>query len=174
MSAPAPTVPLPDPVREAFVTAALTVLPELLQTEAVLLGDPASLPGPATGPFCVATIGLNRQPPGRLSLQVPTAVAAQLAARFLPSTTPLGDDLVDDALAEFANVIAGQAKTLLKGTPYHFTLTPPTVHRCDGGTMGSAEPAGSALAVIDIESQPLWLVVSWDTSESSARSASAD
>ena len=31
----------------------------------------------------------------------------------------------DDAAGEFANVIAGQAKTMLKGTVYHFNLSTP-------------------------------------------------
>jgi chemotaxis protein CheX len=37
------------------------------------------------------------------------------------------DDLVWDCVAEIANVIAGQAKALLAGTPHHFSFSLPRV-----------------------------------------------
>ena len=49
--------------------------------------------------------------------------------RYLPEGTALTDEMIDDVAGEFANVIAGQAKTILKGTPYHFTLSTPVVTR---------------------------------------------
>jgi CheY-specific phosphatase CheX len=57
------------------------------------------------------------------------ATAGQLAVRYLPEGTFLTEDLIDDVAGEFANVIAGQAKTILKGTPYHFSMSTPVVTR---------------------------------------------
>ena len=57
----------------------------------------------------------------------PRAVLNVLVVRFLKMGPAVAADLVADAAGEFANVIAGQAKTILKGTDYHFTLSTPTV-----------------------------------------------
>ena len=53
--------------------------------------------------------------------------------------------LVADAAGEFANMIAGQAKTMLKGTPYHFTLSPPTVLRNTTSALGPVDRASSVM-----------------------------
>jgi CheY-specific phosphatase CheX len=50
----------------------------------------------------------------------------------LPAGTELNDGIVNDVAGELANVIAGQAKTMLKGTPYHFTMSIPAVSRRAG------------------------------------------
>jgi CheY-specific phosphatase CheX len=64
---------------------------------------------------------------GYLVLSCPTAVAAELARRVLgDASATLDAAMIRDCVGEIANVIAGQAKTRLYGTPHHFNLTPPT------------------------------------------------
>jgi CheY-specific phosphatase CheX len=72
---------------------------------------------------------LLRDPPGTLALVLASDTAANLAARYLPTGTALSSEIIDDVAGEFANVIAGQAKTILKGTPYRFHLSTPEVKR---------------------------------------------
>lgn len=68
------------------------------------------------------------------ALGLPSETAMALARRVLAGAGVEPDEgMVRDCLAEVLNVVAGQAKTLLYGTPYHFTFTTPT-----------ARPAGLA------------------------------
>jgi CheY-specific phosphatase CheX len=65
---------------------------------------------------------------GRFVLCFPTDAAAALAMRVLAGAIDGPPDaMVRDCLGEVANVAAGQAKTMLVGTPSHFDLSPPTV-----------------------------------------------
>ena len=65
---------------------------------------------------------------GWLILSFPERTAAELARRVFAGTTDeVAADLIGDCMGEVANVVAGQAKTLLAGTPSHFTLSTPTV-----------------------------------------------
>jgi CheY-specific phosphatase CheX len=128
---------LPPEVAEAFTMAAITTLNELAQLEAI----PDTAESPIRGPLVIATISLLRDPPGSMSLILATDTAAALSSRYLPLGTSLTPDMIDDVAGEFANVIAGQAKTMLKGTPYHFNLSTPSVTRMEawGGTMPVAD-----------------------------------
>lgn len=120
---------LPHEVVEAFTSAATTALQELAQLEIVVeqVDDEAGLS--TRGSLVIATIALVREPPGSLSLVLAGETAAALASRYLPPGTALTAELIDDVAGEFVNVIAGQAKTMLKGTPYHFLLSTPAVER---------------------------------------------
>lgn len=117
---------LPPEIAEAFTEAAITTLRELVQVEAL----PSAADTEAiSGPVIVATIQLLRASPGSFSLVLPESVASQLATRYLPPGAQLTPEMIGDVAGEFANVIAGQAKTMLKGTNYHFNLSTPTIAR---------------------------------------------
>ncbi|MFM8270963.1 MAG: chemotaxis protein CheX [Gemmata sp.] len=111
-------------VIEAFSAATVTAFEELCRTPvtpgAPAVGRSRPLPNVVT-----AEIDLRRAAPGRLVVAFPRPVLHALAARFLPDDVSVTPDIADDAAGEFANVIAGQAKTMLKGTVYHFNLSTP-------------------------------------------------
>jgi chemotaxis protein CheX len=118
---------IPPAMIEAFVAATTTAFQELANTEIV-----------AREPFAVdrllpqdvnATVVLRHDPPGRLILSFPVPVLEALVRRYLNGDVSLTSELLDDAAGEFANVIAGQAKTILKGTPEHYWLSTPVVSR---------------------------------------------
>jgi CheY-specific phosphatase CheX len=118
---------LPAEVIEAFSSATVTALHELTQFEAL---PGSQLPhAEMAGPCVVAVMQLLRSAPGSLALVLSVDTAEQLTARYLPVGTAITEELVNDVAGEFANVIAGQAKTFLKGTPYHFLLSLPVVTR---------------------------------------------
>ena len=124
-----PMAILPQEVVNAFTAAALTTLQELIQVEAAADPDLQTPFAASPGPFVSATLTLMRSVPGTMSLMLTEETASRLAARYLPEGTVLNQEMVDDVAGEFANVIAGQAKTVLKGSPYHYTISTPVVIR---------------------------------------------
>ncbi len=76
---------------------------------------------------------------GYLALALTEATAAQLARRILAQNEHLDAALIRDCAGELLNVVAGQAKTLLFGAPYHFVLRTPRIE--------SAVPTGAALVI---------------------------
>jgi chemotaxis protein CheX len=113
-------------VIQAFQSAAATALQELARCETVRCeAEIPSAIGHAGG--IVAAVQLLRELPGTLFLVVPAETACQLAMRYLPANAALTAEIVNDVAGEFANVIAGQAKTILKGTPFHFRMSIPVV-----------------------------------------------
>ncbi|MFO0821785.1 MAG: chemotaxis protein CheX [Gemmataceae bacterium] len=141
------------PVVEAIVASTVTVFEELCQT-AVSPGEPCPsrrTPGPDE---ITAHITLRRAIPGWLSLAFPRPVLAVLAGRYLPGEA-ITAEIADDVAGEFANVIAGQAKTTLKGTPYHFHLSTPRVgpHVYDSDSESIAMPFKSDAGVFVIRVQ---------------------
>ena len=83
-----------------------------------------------------------------LVLSFPAQTAAALAGRVLAEVTPApDDDLVRDCMGELANVIAGQAKTLLAETPYQLLLATPSILSGAGLEFGS-RPDADGLVVV--------------------------
>jgi CheY-specific phosphatase CheX len=119
---------IPPEVTDAFRLAAITAFRELVQVEVLSADLP---PESESAPAVIATIQLLREPPGKLTLVLSECTAAMLATRYLPAETEITAEMSADVAGEFANVIAGQAKTMLKGTPYHFQLTTPAVNRSE-------------------------------------------
>jgi chemotaxis protein CheX len=122
---------VPDKVRrellEPFISATQMALTEMAGTEVAvrtvyraghprLLGDLAAVL-PVASPTVAALV-----------LHFPARTASALAGRVLAGVmTEPDESMTRDCMGEVANVIAGQAKTLLMGTPHHFTLSTPTV-----------------------------------------------
>jgi len=123
-----PTSPQTE-AAEAFQSAAITALQELTQIEAYHESILPKMENMPSEEAVLAAIQLLRHVPGTMTLVLTTTAASQLAARYLPPDTHLSEELIDDVAGEFANVIAGQAKTILKGTPYHFSMSTPEVTR---------------------------------------------
>jgi CheY-specific phosphatase CheX len=154
----------PPEVIEAFRSAAVTALQELTQLEASF-ELVAAAANSESSTLVTATVRLARKVPGTMKLVLTEASASILAARYLPQETQLTAEIVDDVAGEFANVIAGQAKTILKGTPYHYTLTTPIVTRHPPGPqLPTIEPrvliarvtfeSGSLLLLVDLSECP--------------------
>jgi CheY-specific phosphatase CheX len=131
MSKPAASADLPPEVVEAFTSSAVTALQELAQLEAIPTNSSA-IGTTFAGDAVVAVMRLLRPVPGTMTLVLPTDTARRLSEAYLPAGTELTDEIINDVAGELANVIAGQAKTILKGTPYHFTLSIPVVSRHAG------------------------------------------
>jgi CheY-specific phosphatase CheX len=82
-----------------------------------------------------------------LALSFPQATATGLGDSALAGTAyDMDDSLLYDCLGELANVVAGQAKALLAGTPYHFTFGTPKVVYVD--PRRGPEPGQDCLVVV--------------------------
>ena len=116
---------------EAFASAVPFALREMANVEAVARDACRNATAPSADLF--ASIRLTAADgEGRLVLCFSTATATALARRVLADVTDdPSEEMVRDCLGEVANVVAGQAKALLVGSPSHFTLSAPTVWVCD-------------------------------------------
>lgn len=131
-----------DPLLEPLIAAATLALAEFAAT-ALEVRAVARRPEPPAPGQIDAVLDLTSGPGRALILSVPGATANALAARVLDGVAPAPEaGLVRDCIGEIANVIAGQAKALLAGTPYHFTFATPRI-----ATAGPADPAGDGLVV---------------------------
>jgi CheY-specific phosphatase CheX len=132
---PADAAPLPMEAAAAlapFVDAALAALRDWANAEAFAAARWLGLP-PLDSRRCTATMALRRAAPGTLFVSVPADFAAVLATRvFAEIEDPGSANLAADCVGELANLIAGHAKALLRGTPAHFALGTPVLQAPPG------------------------------------------
>jgi chemotaxis protein CheX len=112
---------------EPFITATRTALGEMATTEVAVRAVCQISSHPAPGDISVA-IRLTSATEAWLVLSFPERTAAILSSRILTGVTENVDhQLLRDCVAEIGNVVAGQAKALLAGTPFHFAFSLPRV-----------------------------------------------
>jgi chemotaxis protein CheX len=148
---------------EPFISAASLTLTELAQTE-VIVRSIYRTALPRTLADTSAVLGLTAKGGEVLVLSFPAATASALAGRVLAEVpgTP-DDDLVRDCMGELANVIAGQAKTLLAETPYQLMLDTPSVLSGPGLEVGSRKDLPGLIVVFasDAGDFALQLCLDW-------------
>jgi CheY-specific phosphatase CheX len=114
----------PEGLVEPFVAATRVSLEEMADVDVVVRSVTRGHAPVAAGDI-VASIELTW---GRLRVCAPRTTAQALARRILEGVADEPDGaLVPDCMGEIANVIAGQAKTLLAETPYAFSFSVPRV-----------------------------------------------
>lgn len=112
---------------DSFVNATVVALAEMAGTEVAVREVYQSTLG---APWCdiSAVLEIKSATEGLLVLGFPERTAAAIAERVLAGVQEeINETLVRDCIGEVANVIAGQAKTLLAGTPHQFTYSLPQV-----------------------------------------------
>ena len=73
-------------------------------------------------------VGSFPRSPDCLTLSLPMKTARSMAERVLADVRePIDDRMVLDCIGELANVLAGQAKSLLANSPYRFSFSLPRV-----------------------------------------------
>jgi CheY-specific phosphatase CheX len=137
-------------VLEAFVAATTIAFQELTQTS-VSAREPFVLCRPLTLDV-TATVLLRHEPPGQLVLSFPLPVLSDLVERYVAGAAAITPELLDDAAGEFANVIAGQAKTMLKDTPAHYWLSTPVVARSASTNLPFSLGSSAVAWVFDCDS----------------------
>lgn len=137
----------PNELLAAFTVGLTATLHDMAGVAAVLLD------GSAVAADVSATLRLDSG--WWIGLDFPHATASALARRVVRGTE-LDDGLIRDCAAELLNVTAGQAKTLLVGTPLHFTFTTPT---------GAAAPVGGTTFRFNSDCGPFALRLCPDTTD---------
>lgn len=135
----------PDELTAPFAEAVVVALREM----AAVAAGPCDSWGGAPGELAAVVPVATAAGPGFVALHFSATGANELARRVL-AAAGLGDGddaTLNDCLGEVANVVAGQAKTLLHGTPYHFTLATPSV------VSGGAAPEGDETLVLTFDSE---------------------
>jgi len=114
---------------QPFVSAADSVLGQLLQGPTVV-GNPSMEEDTYRRKGVAALIGFQGDIEGRIIFDLEPATARSIAARLSASDTPANadDSLVAETLCELANMIIGNAVTLLNDRGFHFRVQPPEVH----------------------------------------------
>ena len=112
---------------QSFISAATVALAEMASTEVTIQEVyPATLD--VLWGDISAVVAIRSSTDGLFVLSFPAATAVAMAERVLADAKPrMNESLVEDCVGEIANVIAGQAKTLLTGTPYQLTYSLPMV-----------------------------------------------
>jgi chemotaxis protein CheX len=146
-----------EQILEAFVTAARVTLQEMVNIELVERASYRKTSATTLAEVS-AVIGMESVNGGALVLGCSEATAAVLAGRVLAGSIEQPDpEMIRDCLGEIANVIAGQSKTMLFGTPYHFMLTTPVILSGVGQTIPRS--AGTSCLVVEFGSEVGELVV---------------
>lgn len=123
--------PIPDDIRrdilDAFIAATCATLAEMAETGADARDVYASATPRPSGDIIVV-LGLTPTPGAMLVLDFPGPTASALASRVLAGADGASDDaIIRDCMGEITNVIAGQAKAMLHGTPYRFAFSTPRI-----------------------------------------------
>lgn len=117
-----PSAPL-----ESFISAAQVALAEMAGTEVAVQEVYQATLDNLWGDVC-AIVSIKSATEGLFILSFPEKTAAALAERVLADAkAAITENLIQDCVGEVANVIAGQAKTLLTGSPHQFTFSLPRV-----------------------------------------------
>ncbi len=160
--------PVPPAVREQllepFIAAVSLTLTELAQVEPVVRSTYRTAVPRTLGDIS-AVLGLTAEGGELLVLSFPSQTAGAIAARVLAEVNPApDDDLVRDCVGELANVIAGQAKTLLAETPYQLLLATPSVLSGPGLEVGTRPDIAGLVVVFgsDAGEFALQVCLHWD------------
>jgi chemotaxis protein CheX len=109
---------------EAFTSAACVSLAEMAGAD--LSVTPTMLE--ALSSDISVSVELKSEMEESFVLRFPHSTAAALAGRILAGAVhDINEDLIRDCMGEIANVIAGQAKAIMAGTPSQFTFALPRV-----------------------------------------------
>jgi chemotaxis protein CheX len=131
---------------EPFIAAVCAALGEMAEM-AVVVDHVYQTTSSRTPESVAAEVVLDWGDEGFLILSFPKTTAAALARQILAGTADdVDESLVRDCIGEVANVVAGQAKALLAGTPYRFTFAVPQVTAGDNQAAPSAGQACFAVA----------------------------
>jgi len=123
---------------QPFVSAADCVLGELLQGPTVV-GNPSMEEEAYRRKGVAALIGFQGDIEGRIIFDLEAETACRIAGSLAGTEPPAhaGDSAVAETLCELANMIIGNAVTLLNDRGFHFRVQPPEVHTDPEGMKSS-------------------------------------
>jgi CheY-specific phosphatase CheX len=125
-------VEIPDELVAAFAEAVPFALREMAGVEAYVRETHPAIAADRFGDMSAIVHLTAACGVARLVMTYAEQTATALAQHILAGTTDdVSPDMIRDCIGEVANVVAGQAKAFLVGSPAHFTLSTPTVENGD-------------------------------------------
>jgi chemotaxis protein CheX len=120
-----------DELVEPFIQATTVALGEMAGVEVAVQSVSRVAGSKPSGDIC-AVVQLQSTIESVVVLCFAQSTATALARRILDEVaTEPDENLVRDCMGEVANVISGQAKAMLAGTPYQLTFALPEVMNAD-------------------------------------------
>jgi CheY-specific phosphatase CheX len=113
-----------------------------------------------TGTHLGGIVYLSGRCHGRLLLSLPRTTATRVVAEMLGvSDQDVPERLLRDGIAEFTNIVAGNAKALLSDSPYAFQVSLPRVVMGTSEFPGASRTAGTADKYFETSLGPLAMAV---------------
>jgi chemotaxis protein CheX len=131
---------------QPFISAADAVLAEALHGPTAvshLSMDEDGLPNQGVA----ALIAIRGEIEGRVILVMGAATATQIASTLAGSEVQKSDQVVHETVCELANMVIGNAVTLLNDRGYKFKVYPPEIHTDENALRGSADTEAIAIAI---------------------------
>ncbi|MBF0197426.1 MAG: chemotaxis protein CheX [Planctomycetes bacterium] len=119
-----------------------------LKTDNVLIGDISGI------------MGLSGDVSGSIILSFEAKTACKIVGNMLGASYDTIDDDVKDGIQEIVNLVAGQAKTMLADTEYHFQISIPTCIIGANHQVNHKKGVPCVVAEFDLEGSPFTLEVS--------------
>lgn len=119
-----------------------------LKTDNVLIGDISGI------------MGLSGEVSGSIIVSFTKGSACKLIGNMLSTTYDEINDDVRDGIQEIVNLIAGQAKTMLADTEYHFQVSIPTCVIGSNHQVNHRKGVPCIVAEFELEGQPFTVEVS--------------
>jgi chemotaxis protein CheX len=141
-----------EQIVDVFISATSMTLVEMTQTEPIVRSV-CRMTQLLTAGDISALLGLAAERGGGdlLVLSFPAQTAEALAGRVLAEVAQAPDvELIRDCMGELANVVAGQAKTLLAETPFQLALATPRILL--GAGLEVASPCDSMILAVIFDS----------------------
>lgn len=148
---------------EPFADGTRQMLAMMLGIDCQLEDENAALPPT----YVSGIINLGGTARGQAALCFPADSARRVVATMLAmETDEVDEETLKDGVGEMVNIVAGQAKSALTDTPYHFDLGLPTIVVGQDHTLGLFRGRKSHARRVDTELGPfgiiVWLVPSVD------------
>jgi chemotaxis protein CheX len=119
-----------------------------LKQDNVLIGDISGI------------MGLSGDVSGSIIVSFEKEAACIVVGNMLGTEKTELDDEVRDGIQEVVNLIAGQAKTMLKGTDYHFQVSIPTCIIGSNHQVNHKKGVPCIMAAFEVEGKPFTVEVS--------------
>jgi chemotaxis protein CheX len=153
-------VPLDPNWKSVLNCAAVEVFEMMAGTRLTPFVPPAVAPGAEAVPEKqsgkTAMVGLAGALRGIITIRCASDTAIRLASKMAGDEAAKDPNIVNDAMGELCNMVAGNFKAKITSLADHCMLSVPTVISGDNYVMQAAEPSEDLQVVLNLDNAPIW------------------
>ncbi len=123
---------------QPFINAADAVLADMMQGR-VQITQVAMEEGAYRRHGVAASVAIHGDIEGHIIFDLETEAAACIARVLTGGSEELNDQIAAETASELANMIVGNAVTLLNDQGHHFKVLPPELHTAEHGYAGTSQ-----------------------------------